>query len=91
MSVPYCEFCGRSFAKGYEAAKHRLSCRREHQAAENGRYVIAAQFKDDDGGPLFWSNEHGWTSLSDATVFTMTERKAFNLPIEAYDFVELPS
>jgi len=33
------------------------------------------------GEPLFWSNQHGWGSLGNATKFTTVEKNAFSLPI----------
>lgn len=36
---------------------------------------------DDDGDPLYWSNEIGWTGKGDADRFSQKERDEFNLPI----------
>ena len=37
-----------------------------------------------DGGG-FWSNDHGWGSLDNATVFTQKEADSLNLPIATGD------
>ena len=47
-----------------------------------GRHLVRAiDERDEDGIPLYWSNEYGWASKDTATVFTTVERKHFNLPV----------
>ena len=43
------------------------------------RFVIVAEI---DGERLYWSNDNGWGTFTDATRFTETERHAFNLPMQ---------
>lgn len=38
------------------------------------KYVIKAKKQH-----LFWSNEHGWTSIEEATIFSQAETISFNL------------
>ena len=40
--------------------------------------------------PLFWSNENGWGSLSDATVFRMSAIETISLP-EGGRWIDLPA
>lgn len=37
--------------------------------------------RDDDGTPLYWSNEFGWVERGQADVFSRRERRVLNLPI----------
>jgi hypothetical protein len=46
---------------------------------KNMRYVIRCTTESDAG--CFWSNQHGWTSLDEATKFTPPEKETLNLPI----------
>lgn len=39
------------------------------------KYVITTETKN-----LFWSNEHGWTSIEEATIFSQAETISFTLP-----------
>jgi hypothetical protein len=38
-------------------------------------------YLDDDGNPLWWSNEGGWSTLDQAIVFTPHEAATLNLPM----------
>jgi len=46
-------------------------------------YVIVGLRDTDDwtGEPLYWSNEHGWALLKNATRFSDEERRTVNLPV----------
>lgn len=39
--------------------------------------------------PAFWSNELGWTSYDQATVFNQEERDQFNLPEDGIWFSDV--
>ena len=45
----------------------------------NGWIIICTDEGSD--GELFWSNDQGWVSIEDATVFTGIEADTFNLPM----------
>ena len=49
------------------------------------KYVIVNMETTDQvveqGHPLWWSNEFGWTGTEDADVFTQEQRDEFNLPL----------
>lgn len=56
------------------------------------RAIDEADF-DDDGSPLWWSNEGGWSTLDYALVWTEEERRSgLNLPMsgEWVKFAEVP-
>ena len=42
---------------------------------------VVQSASESENGVAFWSNEDGWTGLDDATVFTSSERRGFNLPM----------
>lgn len=46
-------------------------------------YVICGPNEHDEetGEMLFWSNQFGWTRLTDADTFTRTQKSTLNLPI----------
>lgn len=46
-------------------------------------YIIISDFKDDEDGFLYWSNEDGWGSRETATVFSQEERDTNELPMQA--------
>lgn len=46
---------------------------------------------DEDGEPLFWSNEDGAVALSTATVFSDDERNTLHLPEGGHCWMEMPS
>lgn len=39
---------------------------------------------DEDDGWLYWSNEIGWVSISDADIFSHDEMLSFNLPMNSF-------
>lgn len=41
---------------------------------------LIRQIQDEDGETLYWSNENGWGSIDDATLFTSEERSCYSLP-----------
>lgn len=43
--------------------------------------VRASDDTDDDGQPLWWSNEGGWSDLGEAVVYTEAERQRLNVPL----------
>ena len=43
-------------------------------------FVIARSSSMNSDEPVFWSNELGWVSYDDATIFTEKERDELNLP-----------
>lgn len=43
--------------------------------------VMSNDERDDEGLPLYWSNEQGWTDAAGATRFTEEETRRFNLPL----------
>lgn len=63
-------------------------------AQEQVVYLVRAQDErdDDDGAPLWWSNEAGWSTLDYAIVYTETEQQSLDLPLggEWVRFVEAP-
>ncbi len=49
---------------------------------ETGYVIRSTTERDDDtGGFLYWSNEDGWVTKEDATVFEPAELRSVSLPI----------
>jgi hypothetical protein len=53
-------------------------------------FVIQCTTPDHMGEAQFWNNDHGWTNLTEATVFTEAERDRMGLPGGALCWVQLP-
>lgn len=46
-------------------------------------YVIRSlNERDDEGEPLYWSNQSGWVGLTDADVYNAHEQETLNLPMD---------
>lgn len=43
--------------------------------------IIGMREKDEDGAPLFWSNEDGWVDIGSAARFTLEEMTRVRLPV----------
>jgi hypothetical protein len=46
------------------------------------KWVIQQQSEDLQDGVLYWSNEHGFTTVDLADVFTDKEKETLNLPVD---------
>jgi hypothetical protein len=76
--------CGWQGLRGFHSRLAKdVTCRQCLKLLPDSFYVIEAITERDDetGEPLFWSNQMGWVSLPDATLFTEAERNRLNLPI----------
>lgn len=44
-------------------------------------FIVDLESEDEDGAPLFWSNEDGWVGMEGATPFTRDEVGRLMLPV----------
>jgi len=47
------------------------------------KFKIEGEQKDDEGEPLYWSNECGWTDFYNGTEFKEKEITKINFPMDA--------
>lgn len=49
-------------------------------------YVLSGLDTDDDGSPLYWSNDLGWVDRQSATIFTVHEIRTMREPFGAREW-----